>query len=249
MTELMKQSNMLVADSRRLYPELIAHGSLAGALRAALAEIRSALTVSELAIRGPVYARVEMGPRFSQVYIAANERLFVFDFWNRGVMLAQARTADLHETARAIDRWVVSECTTGELAAEFGCVKVKPEASSYERGEEVEQRWRHYLETLPEYHAKLKAFVAAAAAHPKLRQLFPFTSLNSFCFSRCTGYPFTHDTPHVCPHGPDDYEVIGPTGKILGRGAAREAVLLVVSALPPHCGPAVPGTAEDMAKG
>jgi hypothetical protein len=89
-----------------LYPDLIALGGLANALQSALREIGSALTVSELdkRINFVVYARVESGSRSSQVYIAAKERLFLFDFWARGVMLAQGRTPQLAEMARAIDK-------------------------------------------------------------------------------------------------------------------------------------------------
>jgi hypothetical protein len=42
------------------------------------------------------------------------------------------------------------------------------------------------------------------------------------------------------------YEVTGPDGRLLGRGDADAAVELVVEHLPAGCGPAVPGTAEDI---
>jgi hypothetical protein len=174
-------------------------------------------------------------------------RTFSFDFWNRGVCLAHG--AEILDTARSIDKWIVSGCSTGELASSFPFVQVQPTAAAYERGEEVEMRWRKYLDSLGERFPELTAFVAAAAAEPKLRQLFPFTSLNRFCFSRCTGYPFTHDTPTVVPLGHNEYEVIGSSGESLGRGNAADAVALAVAALPPSCGPAVPGTAEQLCGG
>ena len=233
-------------DITDLYPDLVEQGGLANALRAAFSEIGSTLPVSELdkSMRFIVYARVELGPRFSQIYIGAPTRMFTFDFWNRGVCLAQGATPEILQVARSIDKWIASGCRTGELAGAFNFVRVKPAAAAYERGVEVEMRWRQYLASLGETFPELAAFLTAAAAEPKLRQLFPFTSLNRFCFSRCTGYPFTRDTPHVVPLGRDQYEVMSYSGESLGRGDAAAAVAIAVAALPPNCGPAVPGTAE-----
>lgn len=237
----------LAKDIPELYPDLIEQGGLANALQAALRKIGSSLSVSELdkSIRFIVYAHVESGERFSQIYIGSRTRMFSFDFWNRGVCLADGATPEILEVAGSIDKWIASGCSTGELASAFRFVHVKPTAAAYERGAEVEVRWREYLASLGDRFPELTAFVIAAAAEPRLRQLFPFTSLNLFCFSRRTGYPFTRDTPHVVPLGRDQYEVISCSGKSLGRGSAAEAVAMAVAALPPDCGPAVPGTAEQ----
>ena len=238
-------------DIPDLYPDLIEQGGLANALQAALRKNGSSLSVSELdkSIRFVVYARVESRHRFSQIYIGATTRMFSFDFWNRGVCLAQGATPEILEMARSIDKWIDSGCSTGELASAFPFVQVQSTAAAFERGEEVEMRWRDYLASLNERFPELTAFVAAAAAEPKLRQLFPLTSLNRFCFSRCTGYPYSRDMPHVVPLGQDEYEVISSSGESLGRGNAANAVALAVAALPPNCGPAVPGTAEELSGG
>jgi hypothetical protein len=235
-------------NTNEFYPDLVAAGGLADALQNALREICSPLTVSELekSIRFVVYARVESGSRFSQVYIAAQERLFLFDFWARGVMLAQGQTPHLTAMARAIDKWVQSDCSTTDLVAGFPFVAVEDKAAAYERGEEVEERWRSYMASIG--FPELVAFVAAASQRPKLRQLFPYTSLNMFCFSRCTGYPFTRDTPYVRPLQQGQYEVVSRKGNVLGRGNAEEAADLVVANLPPGCALAVPGTADDLEK-
>ena len=213
-------------DTTRLYPDLVAAGGLCNALQAALTAAGSGLRVSGLdpAVNFVVYARVESGPRFSQVYIAAQERLFLFDFWSRGVMLAQGGTPDLAGVAGAIDRWITSGCTTSELASVFDFVAVEPRAASYESGDEVEHRWRDYLANMGDRFPELTSFVRAASCRRELRQLFPFTSLNTFCFSRCTGYPFTRDTPHVRPLRGGLYEVVGPGGRVLGRGRRPRTV-------------------------
>jgi hypothetical protein len=92
----------MTVDTSRLYPELTAAGGLTNALRNTLADAGSPLAVSGLnpADNFVAYARVKSGPRFSQVYIAAEERLFLFDFWNRGVMLARGETPDLTEPSK-----------------------------------------------------------------------------------------------------------------------------------------------------
>jgi len=234
-------------DIPELYPDPIEQGGLANALQAAMCKVGSSLCVSELDKSVPVvYARVESGERFSQIYIGAKTRMFSFDFWNRGVSLAHGATPEIQDMARAIDKWIASGCSTGELVSAFRFVQVKSTAAAYERGEEVEMRWQQYLSSLGDQFPELTDFVSAASVEPKLRQLFPFTSLNRFCFSRCTGYPFTHDIPRVVPLGQGQYKVIGSNGELLGRGNAAQAVTLVVAALPLNCGPAVSGTAEQL---
>ena len=88
--------------------------------------------------------------------------------------------------------------------------------------------------------------IKAAMKKPALRQLFPYTSLNRLCFSRTTGYPFTHDCPRIEPQGNGRYRVYMPDSQeIIGEGTAGEAVEIVVNHLPFNCGAAVNGTADD----
>jgi hypothetical protein len=135
-------------------------------------------------------------------------------------------------------------------------VRAESEAVFFERGEEVERRWQRYLSNPAMLYGieALGDFIKAAAARPELRQLFPYTSLHTFCFSRCTGFPYTEDTPRVTPSR-DGYVVrlaksaLDPRPLLLGRGDAETAADLVVKHLPPGCGPAVAGTAEDLGDG
>ena len=231
---------------RDKYPDLEARGGLPDAVQSALLEIGSGLTVSRDEEFGPSYARVQSGARFSQVYIAAEERLFLFEFWAHGVVLASGQTPRLTQMASAIDMWVTSGCSASHLAGAFKFVAVKPGAEAYERGDEVEERWQSYLRDTG--HRNLVPLVAAASHRPELRELFPYTSMGSLQFSRCTGYPFTRDTPYVLTFGDDSYQVFNASGVLLGRGNAEEAVALVVANLPSPCGPAVRGTADDVAR-
>lgn len=237
---------------KSLYADIIGHGSLKAAVQDALRGVGSPLGAVDMTDSGArnfvAYARVEQGPRFSQIYMAQKERLFLFDFWDKGVCMANAKSAELSTTATAIHDWITSSCRVAELKARHPFVVATPDAEQYEHGTIVEARWQEYLAHLPAQFPDLGPILQAAAARQELRQLFPFTSMTTFCLSRCTGYPFTTDTPSVTPLGHDDYEVRSGKKK-LGRGNAQIAIELVVRGLPPNCGPAVAGTAEDLAKG
>ncbi len=227
------------------YPDLIQQGGLAKSVQAILGQIGSSLSVSlpEGLVSFITYARIERGDRFSQISVASSERLFLFDFWNLGACLADGCTPVLGEAVRAINTWISSDCRTEVLATTFDFVRVSLHAAASESGREVEHRWQDYLWSKGNGYPELEAVVIAAAAEPTLRLLFPFTSLNRLCFSRCTGYPFTGDTPYIIPLGGDQYEVRSPSDALVGRGSAGQAVALVVAALPINCGPALPGTA------
>jgi len=240
----------MVDDTESLYPDLVAAGGLGNALQAALKAVSSRYQIALLneIYNLMTYARVEFGSRSSHVKIGAKQRIFQFACCARGVLLANGQTQSLHELALAIDRWLGSHDTAAELAAQFPFVTPEEHASVYERGLEVEERWREYLTGMGKRFPQLVQFLQAAAGKPKLRRLFPFTSMTQFCFSRCTGYPFTRDTPIVQPLPAGIYEVVSPDGQVLGRGNGEEAAGLVVQHLPPGCGAAVAGTADDLAR-
>jgi hypothetical protein len=90
--------------------------------------------------------------------------------------------------------------------------------------------------------------IKAAMKRPELRQLFPYTSLTRLCFSRTTGFPFTRDCPVLEPLGNGKYSVYMPNSQeVIGEGTAGEAIEMVIKHLPPNCGVAVNGTADDFA--
>jgi len=47
----------------------------------------------------------------------------------------------------------------------------------------------------------LRPLVEAAAQTESLSRLFPFTSMNRLCFSRCSDYPYTLDCPCIEANG------------------------------------------------
>ncbi|MCA9051630.1 MAG: hypothetical protein KDA89_22985 [Planctomycetaceae bacterium] len=248
----------------KLYPDLLAAGGLAVGLEQALVEVGSSLHVRTLdegldaeqknIMKGfPAYARVEQAERFSQVYIGVEQRMFLYDFWQRGVMLADAATHDLKEVANSIHRWITGLATTRQLANEFPFVKPEKSAEAFESGSEVEYRWNWYENWIPKKYPELISFFEVAKHMPELRKLFPFTSHNCMCFSRCTGYPYTDDCPAVIPKTdagcrnilPSQYEV-RLQSRSLGSGDGHQAAEIVVRHLPLNCGPAIAGTAETI---
>lgn len=229
------------------YPDLIAAGSLEAAFSNAFAALGSTLIALGFDddVTFVTYCRVERANRFSQIYIAANERLFLCDFWRDGVCFAHASTPDIAEAARAIDSWVAAQCTLDILAG-HPRVSLSKSAMAFDKGNETEERWTSYELSIAEDFPELAEFVDIASKIPKLRQLFPYTSLNRFCFSRCTGYPFTYDMPFVQPQLDGSYNVHGCDGAVVGAGDASTAVHLVIANLPPNCGPAMRGTSETI---
>lgn len=130
-----------------------------------------------------------------------------------------------------------------------GCIQLVDDAHIYDNGDEVEHRWRVYLSDSDPDLRDLMPFIKLAAQQPVLRALFPYTSHSTFCFSRCTGYPFSHDCPYVTPEGNGQLVVGKHGGQTLGRGDADRALSLVLDNLPPHCGPAIRGTAAKLQGG
>ncbi|GAA0411538.1 hypothetical protein GCM10009530_75070 [Microbispora corallina] len=93
---------------------------------------------------------------------------------------------------------------------------------------------------------KLRPLIDAAITEPHLSQLFPYTSMITLRFSRCTGYPYTRDLPWARPIDEGRYQVIGPDRKELGVADGPGSAALIADALPSDCGPAVAGTAYSL---
>jgi hypothetical protein len=235
-----------------MYTELDAAGGLGNALNAEFIKLNSCLKIlfnNSLDKMPFPHSVVKRGKKLSQIYLAATEKLYLPDFWKEGVCLAQGQTNKLPDLARALDFWLCQDVTTQELATAFTFINPNDSAVAFDENSEVDFTWRRIQ--ADESRADLKAFVDLAIRDEVLSELFPFTSLFTLCFSRCTGYPYTYDTPTVTPVGRSllwgyEYEVRLPSHKVAGRGSAAEALALVKAHLPPGIKPAVKGTAEDL---
>src|SRR4026209_2520813 len=93
-----------------LYPDVATAGDLPNALNNALAELSSPLRAQAAGIINFIpYARTEGGSRSCQLYIASHERLFIFDFWTKGVMYGKGASRSLNDVAQAMHFWIVEE--------------------------------------------------------------------------------------------------------------------------------------------
>ena len=241
---------------KTLYPDIAQAGSLDVAISKSLSDVGSKLISDGTEVNKFMpYARVENGSRFSQIHIAGGQRLFLFDFWSDGVVFGSASCSEISDVARSIHAWITDGLSTEKMSALFTFFTPSESGKAHEAGVYVEHQWQSLLEG---WRVQEKSFgspertptrlIEAAMKRPELRQLFPFTSLISLCFSRTTGYPFTRDCPRIEPQGNDIYWVYMPTSfEIFGKGNIEEVLDILIEHLPPNCGAAINGTADDFA--
>ena len=234
-------------DLKKLYPDIIQAGTLSGALNIAFFEMGSFIRASLEDPFGKVSlydSQVRHGKKFSQIYIAIEERLFLFHFWREGVYLARGKTDNIKMVAESIHYWLTTNDKTDMLSSKYTFVTLNERASAFDENKQVEFTWNLILNdpnTLD-----LKEFVKLAMEDEILSKLFPYTSMWSLCFSRCTGFPYSRDTPKVIPDGRGKYSVQLEDDTIIGTGSALEAINMVKSNLPKNIKPAIKGTAEDL---
>ena len=249
-----------------LYPDLVEYGSLCRLLQSHLNAIGSPLRMEDLDKtvdeRTNCWAFVKSNARSSQPVIAALERLFLLDLWERGVHLASVKTPSPREAAQILDQWIAVNIPLRELCQQFPPIESDPCAGSYAAGpaEYIEWRWAqlHRSIAADRFLSVLAPVADLAHPHPKLGKLMPFTSLQSLCFSQCTGYPFIVPCPVIVPiTHPDSlaagvepqYEVRGDGNRALAQGNAEVVIEFVATALPPNFEPAFHGTAEERVTG
>lgn len=237
-----------------VYPDIAKAGSLHVAISKSLSDVGSDLIADGTKVNDFMpYARVEVGSRFSQIHIAGGQRLFLFDFWSEGVMFGNASCENILDVARSIHAWIVDNASIEKMSSLFSFFSPTESGKAYEAGIYVEHQWQSLLLGWRKQEKSFGApgrtptlLIEAAMKRSELRQLYPFTSLISLCFSRTTGYPFTKDCPRIEPQGGGIYWVYAPDSfEILGKGTVEEVLDIVVKQLPPNYGPAVSGTADD----
>lgn len=232
-----------------MYLEIEKYGNINNALNSEFVKIKSPLRVqeSESISKIPLtYALVEYRNKFSQIYLAAKKHIFLPDFWRDGVCLANGQTNELNELVTVIDFWLLNNVSTNELSETFTWVEPNNKAIAFDENREVEYAWNSYVQD--ENFKEFREFIKIAKQDEIIGKLFPFTSLMRLCFSRCTGYPYTYDTPIVIPiiDEKGTYEVRSNNGVIIGRGTAIQALMILKSHLPKNIKPAVKGTADDL---
>jgi hypothetical protein len=237
-----------------LYPEVMSAGGLGYALAAEARGQGVVLklderTVSPMAFVGSdnVHVKVHMTGRVDRFWLEG---------WRLGVDLISGVTPSLAEVVSVCARWK-DGFTLQQMTQRFPFLHYEAMAEAHEKGpaEAVEQKWRTMLDSESSRHPSTMTVLKEAHSRPTLRRLFPFTSVMDVHFSRCTGYPFTHDAPWVEPLAEGEFRVAimqpwhGDTARVVELAVvktAAEAVDVVLANLPADCGPAVAGTAEDL---
>lgn len=232
---------------RQFYPEIRDAGTLTAVVAGKLAAAGSAFKPTP--VSGADCATCENGARIAQMIVAALERLFLLEFWSNGVWMGMGKTPHLEHAVAAMQQWVSQpEQRTAQFCKSFPWVKPTEQAAAFEEGTEVEWQWQsmlHKRKYLPEVHA----LIVRAAREPRLRMLYPYTSMHTLRFSRCTSFPYTNDTPCIIPLWNGQYRVffqVEPeVGPELGRGDLNAVIEIILQHLPPGIGPAKSGTLNN----
>lgn len=251
-----------------MYRELEKVGGLQNAIDIEFEKLNSGLRVtrdSDLDKIPLTFALIKNGQKFSQVYIGAEEKLYLPDFWKEGVCLAHGQTGNISELGQVLDFWLCNDITTRELADKFSFVEPNDKAFAFDDNKEIEYTWNLILHD--QSRTELNDFVKLAIKDDILNKLFPFTSLYTLCFSRCTGYPYdTDNLPNVTPKQFENFApvkgeksiatqdrnkvetyfvVTNNKNEYLGEGNAEETLRIVKANLPDNLQPARKGTADD----
>lgn len=232
---------------QQLYPELADGTTIRELFNAALLQIGSGLVDADESRRffASSYARFAVRPRSSQIFIAAEKREFIADYWDHGVHLANGPCSDLMAVSYSVDQWVSGRASIRSLAQAHPFVKLLDGALEHEDGTRTAYMWRYHVQHGASMHPDIPLLAQVAALNSKLGVLFPYISIGTLCLSRCTGYPFTNGAPSFLALGQQRFRVTGLNGERLGEGSAEVVVELAAAAIPDDWGPARKGTADD----
>lgn len=232
-----------------MYFKIKKYGSINEVLNKEFSSINSPLrvVVDKNVLKPPMsWAMIRNENKYSQVHLAKEKELYLPDFWRNGVCLAHGQTSDIKELVRVINHWLLEDVTTKELTLKYDLVSPAEKAEAFDEKREVEYTWNHYLKD--ESEDELRDFIRVAINDQIVGNLFPYKSLSRLCLSRCTGYPYTSDTPFVNPSREKKgvFEVWSNDYKKIGEGSAQEALEYIKSCLPANTKPAISGTAYDL---
>jgi len=164
----------------------------AGGLRAV---IESACPDCEIELRefpGGHEAMASRGDRAVRVFQVRDKRLFWLSYRLRTTFLNRVSTTDLAVCTGSLATWL-GGATPREFAAAWPFAGFVDVADAYESGDRTELAWQRFR---LHDRFRLDEFVEAAAAEPRLRRMFPFTSMFWMSF-RPTAEEYTVPGPWV----------------------------------------------------
>lgn len=127
----------------------------------------------------------------------------------------------------------------------------KLEASEWayetETGRGITAQWNAML-SAPWLKPEFTALLRAAEKRRLLRQLLPVVSIGQYLsFSRTIGYPFAGIGACAAWGSKNFYYAMTPHHTVLKQGTIAEVLDIVEASVPPETGPAIYGTADDLA--
>lgn len=150
---------------------------------------------------GGLVVRLRRDDRAAVFRHRAESAFLVTYHWREAFMNRVAR-ADLAEAIGSVATWL-SGATAREFAATWPFAEFVAAADAFERGDRIELRWQIYR-AHPRYHA---GFIEAAMNEPRLRRMFPFTSMWWMSF-RPTADEFLVPGPWVRAAGDGRFTVV-----------------------------------------
>ncbi|MGH3390275.1 MAG: DUF6193 family natural product biosynthesis protein [Actinomadura sp.] len=217
----------------RLYPEVGQAGSLQNVMQAAFDGDGYELTA--LLTEAPGWwdcaTVVNDGNRHVSTVLGSEERWFLMEFWERGVMVANGKTTDLAAPAGATATWQLGS-SLAALREVWPFVRYGELAEAFERGNPTQVKW----EILRRSEGPIdRSLIEAAYARSALRMLFPFSSHRSLNLSRCTRHPYSNELPVIYPLPGHRFTVFwrprSPygTGHIADADTAADAVAILIA--------------------
>ncbi|MFJ7204098.1 DUF6193 family natural product biosynthesis protein [Streptomyces sp. NPDC098789] len=216
------------------YPEVLASGSLRGALQEAADQAGLPLAVELTSAPGwrVVAAQVTADDRSAQVSMSLGDRSFSVHCTAADVSMATGRTEELSEVIGALHSWMRGH-RLRELVAQWPFLRTWEPAEAYERGDAVPARWRSLRGSAAQRgDTAMSDLLRAAFAEPRLRVLSPGRSMQWLTFSRRAAPPICHDLPRTMPVKGGGYRIRFTDGRLQDVDDAAGAVAIVLAGLP-----------------
>src|SRR6266496_4652456 len=158
-----------------MYPEVVAAGGLAAALKRAAQEACIDLGDAVTPHKSNPYAAASVASGRADIYVALadDERFFEIDISNDRQIWTRGSTTDLAEVVQAVDCWRRG-MKLRELTTRFPLLEHTRIAQAYEDGNDLEVRWDMVLEN-PDFW-EIRPFMEAAREHQELAAMYPYVS-------------------------------------------------------------------------
>jgi Family of unknown function (DUF6193) len=226
---------------RTLYPDLDAVGGLSSAISVYL---KTRFNDPERAIiferQRETWATLKKGPRFIQMTIASNCRLFVASIWHKGRRLGGLTSVQLEEITGACADILLGESSVVALQERYPALDPTTWEEHHELSaeEEVAAEWEAVKDAARTEWPDLMPLVEKLVKQSPFNGLFPFFSINALCLSNKTTYPYVGEYPVVVGVAPNTFEIKTIKGVSFGRRNLNEALELLNVLIRENSGPA-----------